>query len=188
MTAIHQSRFRLRAATQADHDEVDAAFGAVDLADAAQYRTFLQAQAAAFIPVEQAIDAADTLAVVPDWPERRRADLLRQDLSELGAAPGEYLDPPALASPSAVLGAIYVLEGSRLGGRLLARSLPADMPRRFIDSSDPKAWKRLVELLDSKLRTDDEIKIATETARAVFHRFSEGARRHIRDVHVDQAG
>ncbi len=187
MTATSTARFRLREATRVHHDAVDAAFGTVDLADPAQYRIFLQAQAAAFIPVEQAIEEGDPLSIVPDWPERRRAHLLLDDLAELNAVPESFVDPPRIVSPSALLGAVYVLEGSRLGGRLLARSIPADLPRRFIDSSDPQAWRRLAVLLDEALRTEEQIADATETACAVFLRFTVGARRHIKDVHVDQA-
>src|SRR5689334_6570101 len=107
----------LRDATAAAHDEVDALFSRVDLTNAAGYRAFLSAQAFAHLAVEAALDAAGAERVIADWPERRRAALLRADLAELGIA-AEQGSPPSLSGAASIAGAAYVLEGSRLGGAM----------------------------------------------------------------------
>ena len=179
-------RLRLREATAPDHERVDAAFSRFDLGTRAGYIKFLQAKAAAFLPVEQAIEDSDVAAILPDWPARRRSHLLTADLAALGAQADGCVAAPPLPTPSAVLGAVYVLEGSRLGGRLLARSVPADLPRGFIDSGDPALWRRLIDALDKALATEEHMDAATAAARAVFACFSQGARHHMKGAHIDQ--
>ena len=116
----------LRRAAAAVHKEVDAIFSDVDLSDARGYRAFLLAQAYAHLPVEAALDTADAARVIPDWPERRRAPLLLGDLARLDAVP-ERGAAPSFASEAEVAGTAYVLEGSRLGAKLLSRSVPGDL-------------------------------------------------------------
>jgi heme oxygenase (biliverdin-IX-beta and delta-forming) len=69
--------------------------------------------------------------VIPDWSERRRADLARLDLVSLGVSPSETDFAPVASSnllprvsgPEQVLGVAYVLEGSTLGGAFLLKQL-----------------------------------------------------------------
>ena len=180
MTERPTARQALRVATARDHDRVDTAFGGFVLSDRARYVDFLLAQSEAFLPVEAAIDRAPPLAMLDDWADRRRSALLRDDLSDLGAAPRPVDPLPDLASPEEVLGAIYVLEGSRLGGRMLERSVPAELPRRFLGASSPVAWRRLIEVLDRALVSDEQRDAAIAAARRVFTLFEDGARRHAR--------
>ncbi len=68
-------------------------------------------------PVEAALDRAGAARLLPEWPQRRGAALLREDGARMrdGA-------PVAFRSEAEVWGALYVLEGSRLGARLMART------------------------------------------------------------------
>lgn len=170
------ARWELRTSTREDHDRVDAVFDRFDLADKADYAAFLRAQAAALLPVERALDAADAEAVIADWPERRRAYRLAQDLADLG----ERVMPTSAASleldsPEAILGALYVIEGSRLGGAMLAKRVPADLPRRYLAASDPARWRALVALIDESLVTSSQREEALRAARAVFGLFEHAA-------------
>ncbi len=178
MTIPQPARSLLRTATAPEHERVDAAFGGFDLADRDGYRAFLRAQALPLITVETAIDAFDPTAVLPDWPERRRAGLIVQDLTDLDAAPPAP-EPFALTDAAAALGAVYVLEGSRLGGALLARNVPMDLPARFIRCpAAPKRWRGLIEVLDRTLVTQPQRDAAISAARAVFDLFWRSARQH----------
>lgn len=168
----------LRTATSDDHDRVDAAFARFDLADRDDYIRFLLAQAEAFLPVEGAIDDADAAAILPDWPARRRSALLLDDLRRLGAAPAPAQPGSSFRSREEIFGAIYVLEGSRLGGRLLERSVPADLPRSFIGTTDNGLWRNLIEVLDTQLLSEDQHRLAIGAARRVFALFEAGALRH----------
>ncbi|HYJ51835.1 MAG TPA: biliverdin-producing heme oxygenase [Allosphingosinicella sp.] len=171
-------RAALRSGTADAHRRVDAAFSRFDLTSRAGYTRFLVAQAAGFLPAEAALDAAGAQLVLPDWPERRRGLLLEADLAELSVtAPEPFLPPLILSGNAPVLGAIYVLEGSRLGGALLKRSVPADFPKRFLDARQlAGSWRKLLASLDDLLTRQDDLDAAIQAANEVFARFEEGAK------------
>ena len=168
----------MRTATAPEHDRVDRAFDEFDLSDRADYRAFLIAQAQPLATVEAAVDTFDPSAILPDWPARRRVPLIAADLADLGATmpPAE---PLHLSCHAAALGAIYVLEGSRLGGALLARNVSVDLPDRFIRCPPaPKRWRGLIEVLDGTLKSEDQRDAAVTAARAVFDLYWRSARQH----------
>ena len=136
----------LRAATRAAHDMVDASFSRFDLADPDDYAGFLLAHARATAAVEAVLVRDTTL---PPW--RPRLALLLDDLAGLGLAP-----PPPLAfdpgdEPAARLGALYVMEGSRLGGAVLARRVLTGAPAAFLSARhDPGEWRGFLRTLDAR--------------------------------------
>jgi len=109
---------------------------------------------------------------------------LIEDLADLGCAMPPESTLPRLSCPASLLGTIYVLEGSRLGGRLLARSLAPDCPRRFMDDGEPRHWQSLVDVLDRTLVSNAEIDSAITAAKAAFALFEDGARREWKDFRV----
>jgi heme oxygenase len=175
-----KARAALRAGTAAEHERVDRLFGTLDLSRPDDYRLFLSAQAAAFLPVEAALDAAGAEALVADWPARRRSSLLRNDLAAL-AAPLPALEPaPALRGVPEILGALYVLEGSRLGGAMLRRGVAAGAPQAFLAAPQSRgAWRKLLETLDHYLYETASIDAAVGAARRVFQSFEAGGRRFL---------
>lgn len=175
MSDASTARQALRSATAVHHERVDRAYGRYNLSDERQYRRFLQAQAAGLLPAEQAIDRSDLNAIVPDWPERRRAHLLRADLSALGAPARACEGALGLATAEEILGAVYVLEGSRLGGGVLARSVPAHFPTQFLSGADGRRWRALLEILERVLISEPQRISAIGAARRVFALFEGGA-------------
>jgi heme oxygenase len=174
------ARAALRAGTAAEHDRVDRLFSHFNLAHEEGYRRFLLAQAAAFLPIENSLDAAGAAELVPDWGSRRRADLLRADLSALGADEPLPIPPPSLESRGAQLGAIYVLEGSRLGGALLKRGLAETAPRSFLSApQNGGSWRKLLETLDMFLYRSDRLDAAITAAREVFQNFEAGGQLYL---------
>lgn len=172
------ARSTLRSLTHDNHGVVDGLFSGFDLATDDGYRAFLTAQANAFLPLEDALDAADIARLVPDWADRRRGPLLRADLADLGAQPLVPVPAPPLPNDAALLGAVYVLEGSRLGGQLIRRGLPDGAPNRFLSAqARPGAWRELTDRIDAGLPTADQQAQAVETARLVFDNFATAARR-----------
>jgi len=115
-------RTLLRDATAAGHARLDARLGALDLCSRAGYRRFLEINAAALLPLEQSLLRAGVRHVLPDWDDRARSEAILHDLSRLGGTP-RLLEAPVLADRSAVLGTLYVLEGSRLGAAYLLRAV-----------------------------------------------------------------
>jgi len=173
------ARAALREATAEAHERVDRVFARYDLTDPAGYRAFLLAQAEAFLPVEAALEAGGIAELVPDWPGRRRAALLLSDLADLGVSPAAGASP-RLAGSAALLGAAYVLEGSRLGGALLKRGLPDTLPKRFLEApQEPGAWRKLLALLEEFLYDPDIIAAACGSANAVFDLFERTGQRRL---------
>ncbi|MDX7950878.1 biliverdin-producing heme oxygenase [Lichenihabitans sp. Uapishka_5] len=144
----------LRRVTRPWHDGVEAAFERFDLRDRQGLSGFLLAQARAVFPLEQALDAAGATALLPDWPARRRAAALRADLAALGLPAPIAPSGPFLPSRDHALGALYVLEGSRLGGRVLHRRVmnSSDVTVRsatgFLAHQVERGWPTFLAVLD----------------------------------------
>jgi heme oxygenase len=78
------------------------------------------------------------------------------------------------------LGAAYVLEGSRLGGAYLKRSLALHAPCRFLGAAqEAGAWRKLLAKLDESLYEPVRVESACESARQVFNRFEIAGRRYL---------
>lgn len=119
-------RFILREATDAAHRRLDAGFAAHDLAQHADYVTFLTAMEAAFVPLEAWLDGVEPTFLPPDWAARRRGPALRSDLAGLGfAGPATDETLKSMSDDAEAPGVLYVLEGSRLGGQVLLRQVLA---------------------------------------------------------------
>lgn len=121
-------RARLAQATAELHRLTDLAAGGFDLRAEAGLRGLLQFMAEGVSPVEAGLERAGVGRVLPEWETRRRSGLLREDGAETTGARAA-----AFASEAEVWGALYVLEGSRLGARLMSRS--AGGRSRFLESA-----------------------------------------------------
>ncbi|AXJ96784.1 MULTISPECIES: biliverdin-producing heme oxygenase [unclassified Sphingomonas] len=140
----------LRRATAADHAAVDAAFGAFRLTDVDDYARFLTAHARALGAIEAVLAGAPAL---PAW--RQRLPLLAADLAALD----QPLPVPihwAPDDPAARWGALYVIEGSRLGGQLLARRVPPSLPRAYLGAVHrPGEWRALLHAIEVQATASD---------------------------------
>lgn len=126
---------RLRTGTRDAHQRVE---DTVDVLRAGRspdtYVPVLQAFRSLYAPLEQALDRSPlTMAVVPDFAERRKTAWLDADLAALGAPVPADVDVPPLDALEDVAGTCYVLEGATLGGAVVARALPG-VPHRFFAS------------------------------------------------------
>lgn len=146
-TAIPEgsARAALRGRTSAAHEGIDAAFARFDLGDARSYGQFLEAHGRVLPTLEALLATSEAL---PAW--RPRLALLAEDLAALGAeGPREPQNLPAMGAP-ALHGVLYVLEGSRLGGKLLARGVGEGLPSAFLSAGHEKGeWRNLLEQLDA---------------------------------------
>ncbi|KQV83719.1 biliverdin-producing heme oxygenase [Rhizobium sp. Root1220] len=167
-------RSALRAETSNSHAAVDAIFGRFDLADPLRYRSFLSAHARIVPGVEAALERAGIDALVPDWPDRRRRALLMADLADLDVEMPPQLPAPALSEEAHLWGAAYVLEGSKLGGAMLARQVPSTLPSRYLTPNGARGSARsFMDRLDNAALPDPTA--AVDAARAVFALFREAA-------------
>jgi heme oxygenase len=160
----------LRAATAADHDAVDAAFGKADLGNRQDYGRFLTAHALALPAVERALEGCE------GPPRRPRASLIESDLRALGLPMPSPLPfaPPETAA--AAYGMAYVIEGSRLGGGLLARQIGEGLPVAYLSATHLAGeWRGFLAELDAQADGPGWIERAAAAARATFELYREAA-------------
>lgn len=113
-------RLQLRRSTAELHAALDGCIAPLLSKGVREYVTFLRRTAAALLPIEDALEAADVAALVPDWNERSRRQALALDLAELDAGAARAMPFAPIRSDAFGFGVLYVLEGSRLGATSLA--------------------------------------------------------------------
>ena len=102
------------------------------------YQAHLVALARVHPALEAALDAAHDWQRLGlgDWPSRRRAPLLEADLRALQATVPPAVPLPEVGPLPRAVGCLYVLEGSLLGGQLVARRLAEagleTLPTRYL--------------------------------------------------------
>lgn len=171
-----ETRTRLRAATAPSHDEVDGIFTQFDLTSRAGYRTFLTAHARALLPIEAWLDHHAVQAIT-DWPARRRGHFLRADLAALGETHSVAPTFENPTDPAAVIGVLYVIEGSRLGGRVLARGVPDDLPTSYLNPpTEGSNWAALLQRLDELITDEAAMDSVTASALWAFAQFAAAGR------------
>jgi heme oxygenase len=109
-------------ATRASHGRLDVALSRLDLAIPLYYEGFLRSQAEALFPIEAALEAGGIERHIPDWQSRVRTPALTRDLETLGIVCNP-LPIPDFKSTAEMLGAVYVLEASRMGERVMLARL-----------------------------------------------------------------
>ena len=140
------------------------------------YRELLELMYGFYTKFEPAVGSVSGVEqILPDWLERRKVQWLEEDLLWLGYAKADLPRLPActllppLDSLATVFGALYVTEGSTLGGQMigqhLARSLrvlPGKGATFFaghgIDTA--KRWKIFTEALSGIATSRNESVIA----------------------------
>ena len=174
---------QLRRETHAQHEAVEAnrfnqalAAGTVTAADAAW---FLSKLFGFVLPLEEGINQLAPL-LDPAWElaSRRRAYLIPFDLEELlgySALPLPLCPVrPPLATAAQALGVLYVLEGSTLGGQVIARQLEKaglDAARRYFTAygalTGPR-WQATCRLLAAAATPENEAELVGSATRT-FH-------------------
>jgi heme oxygenase len=171
----------LRDATAADHARLDAQLGSFDLHELAGYRRFLEANAAALLPLEGALAAGGVRQILPGWERHARSRAILSDLAALGGTP-RPLDPPVLNGSAALLGTLYVLEGSRLGAAYLLRHVRrAGDPRipwataYLAHGEGGRLWQAYLTVLEGHSNSGLDSRDLIESARRAFALFSAAA-------------
>ena len=163
----------LRARTAVAHAEVDAAFSRFDLNDRRSYVGFLLAHARALSAVETELGREPLL---PRW--RPRYALLLRDLDTLGVPAPPPVDVDDGRSPAELLGMLYVVEGSRLGGHVLAGRVHPDFPAQYLSAAHGKGeWRLFTRQLDAFGDTRDRLWLESVVAGAnqAFRRYAMSA-------------
>jgi heme oxygenase len=173
-------RRALKTATGTLHDELDAMMSAFDLSCDEGYRAFLRVQARVLPPYEESLSAGGIATLVTDWEKNRRSFLLERDLTAMGDTMPAPVDVGTVSGTPELLGTAYVIEGSRLGGRFLVRSVGGKMPNDFLSASAQKsAWPALLAALDRADFDAAERARAEDASRRCFETFIAVAREEL---------
>ncbi|MEM6761929.1 MAG: hypothetical protein AAF615_03545 [Pseudomonadota bacterium] len=146
--------------TRGHHQAVDGAASGFDLAMSDGVAKFLAFLADGITAVERRLETLGAEDVLPCYPLRTRRHLL---------PPSNADEAGGIDDEAGVWGALYVLEGSRLGGRMLARSSaelkvhPAFQPDTF--------WPVFLEYLELAHRRMDNRDGMAVGAAAAFDAF-----------------
>jgi heme oxygenase (biliverdin-IX-beta and delta-forming) len=186
-------RWRLRAATATTHERMHAhagfeaaAAGTIEVSD---YRRLLVRLYGFHRPFEDIVrSAAEVFRIDLDMNARARSPLLLADLQTIGFDSSAAVTFPLwrpsvrLVSKGSLLGALYVLEGSTLGGVQIARALKDRVGNGlenallfFVGREERQGaiWRELVEELESFREDDEESMHAEDAAVTTFKAFED---------------
>lgn len=156
------------------------------LLTAQHYHKILRIFYGYFSPLEKEISKIKLIQqYLPDYDTRRKASMIKVDLLSLKAIkPEETLaichDLPEIKTASQAFGCLYVLEGSTLGGRMIAKSLKKNLNldhthgASFFNGYGQETgskWKTFQEALSNfslNFKEDHEV---IKSANDTFHKF-----------------
>ena len=168
----------LRAATADSHIRLDRLLTSCELTRLEGYRRFLSINAAALIPTEAALRNSGAAELVPDWVARTRSSALINDLDLLEAIPVPLPAPRTRLTYFEILGALYVLEGSRLGAQYLWQTVKTSSDPRILNAtaflrhgSGQRLWQSFLHLLQNQEPSPQDQADAVSAARATFSRY-----------------
>ena len=179
---VTSARLHLRDSTRLLHEQTEAA---VDLARRVEtreaYARLLQSMLSLFAPLEHRLAGLPWDSSGLDLTPYLRVDLLRSDLTALGLDPSlvNDADVPHPETLAEGFGILYVLQGSALGGQVIARKAAAalqvreDVTRFFRSDGRPVGplWRGFVHVLDAYVCTPDRLSHATAAATSTFDAF-----------------
>jgi heme oxygenase (biliverdin-IX-beta and delta-forming) len=171
------ARLLLRDACGAIHSRLDARLSRVNFSDRAEYADMLARMSGPLSATEGALSAGIAPALFGNWAGRLRAHALRADLAALGASFRQRFAAP-IESEAEAFGALYVLEGSRLGGRVLARmadesgdEVVQGATRYFRHGERAGHWRSFLDAMERSSAVRREPERAKHAAIATFEAF-----------------
>jgi len=175
ISPVHQV---LRDGTRERHETLDQGLAlAEDHVDRGHYLAYLRALLGWLEPLEQQLWQLDWPASLRAPERASKTAWLHEDLKAAGdPAPVVHCaQPPQVVAPDAyALGVAYVVEGSQLGGRFLAKRLQAvapDLPQRYLRGYGEQVgplWKEFLLYLDSEAGAAGREEQALQGARDAF--------------------
>ena len=118
----------LKIHTKVNHQKLEkkiiAAINAID--NTQGYADLLILFASYFGAVEKLVDVSINLSCVPDYMKRRKVSALKADMDFLNTPLSSHATPillPDIENNLQCLGAMYVMEGSKLGGKVISKHI-----------------------------------------------------------------
>lgn len=145
----------------------------------ADYADLLKHFYAYFSKVEQAIAPFITTAILADYGARRNSAYLKQDIEALGFNTNDlpHAQAPAINNVQEAMGALYVMEGSVMGGKIIVQMLAKGGVTEGVSffsgygEDTGKMWTSFIEALNSSATTDADKQAAIAAANKTFSQF-----------------
>lgn len=178
---------KIRQQTRPNHEALEHAMSPfiMQVGHVSEYARLLRFFYGYFKPVQDAIDKAVDRQKLPDYDERRKPEWILKDLQDLGerdhAPIPLYLEAPPVKNAAEAIGALYVLEGSSLGGKVICNTIAGNLGisdkkgLSFFYGYGPAAagkWKDFMAVINSYTGAEDEEHVVSK-ANEVFAGFHE---------------
>lgn len=145
----------------------------------ADYADLLKHFYAYFSKVEQAVAPYINSDVLADHATRRNSAYLKQDIEALGFDTTElpHAQAPQIDNVQAAMGALYVMEGSVMGGKIIVQMLGKAGITEGLSffsgygEETGRVWTVFIEALDSVGTTGADIEAAIAAANKTFSQF-----------------
>ncbi|WP_437919348.1 biliverdin-producing heme oxygenase [Sphingobacterium sp. LRF_L2] len=143
------------------------------------YIALLKCFYAYFFAVERAIAPFITTDILPDHQTRRNSSFIKADILALGGDLDNLpvTHPPSIANSAEAMGALYVMEGSIMGGPFIVQMLQKlGISRGFsffsgYGADAGKMWQSFTLALNAAPQNEQEEKSAVEVAQKTFLQF-----------------
>lgn len=150
-----------------------------------QYSDLLNLFFTYFGALEKRINQYIGSSQLPDYPERRKTESLLNDMNYLGGSSLEAIedaDVPQIDSPLQAFGALYVIEGSTLGGVMISKMMKKQLDLQdgrglsFFESYGEETeamWSRFKEVLDRQVSNEADEQLILNAADETFLKFKQ---------------
>lgn len=147
----------------------------------ADYADLLKHFYSYFSTVEKTIAPYITTEVLPDYNQRRTSVYLKQDIEALGFSTNELpaAQSPEIHSTIEALGALYVMEGSIMGGKIIVQMLEKGGITEGVSffsgygENTGKMWGVFTAVMNSYAPTEADEQKAIQAANETFSRFED---------------
>jgi heme oxygenase (biliverdin-IX-beta and delta-forming) len=139
-----------------------------------EYGKLLNAFYGYIFPVQERIAAHIDHNIVPDMDQRRNAALITGDLLTISIKPDHQfaVDLPAIDDHASAIGALYVLEGSTLGGKIISKTISERLGKtegfsffRGYGAETGPRWKKFTQYLEHDQHIPDAEIIANSAVK-----------------------
>lgn len=147
-----------------------------NVATSKDYEALLRLFYGYFSPLEAQVNKYITDGIVPSYNERRKSDAILRDIETVTPGAGNFKtskDLPEINNTIQALGALYVMEGSTMGGTIIAKMLSkqADIQPEMLTffngygEQNLPMWQSFIKALNEHAANNEEqiVKAANET-------------------------
>lgn len=178
----------IKAATKEAHQKLEktVVLRLKDIRSETDYAEVLKCFYTYFNAVERAIAPYITTSVLPDYAQRRNSSYIKKDIEDLGSSVADLLVPkvPHIKNTVTALGALYVLEGSIMGGPYIVEMLKKyGMDKGFgffsgYGDDTGRMWGAFTGVINEAAVTEEEQADIIRTADETFSMFGEVFQQH----------